>query len=138
MTTSKCDQSVTSSPSRFQFDRNTGTCVDNVYGLRLPNCARPYALPPCYFTSPNFIGYIGSSSPSEDVGPGHIHECDKWYFCFEQTTYDEGVCPCGQEFDSINNPCKISPTPLDYCPYTITGQWGPCPARALSSQLKHL
>lgn len=127
MTMSKCDPSAIFFPSLFHFDRNTGTCVDNTDGLRLPYCSMNSApAPPCYLTSPTFIGYIGNSSPYEDVPPNYIYDCDKWYFCYEQTTYDEGVCPCGQEFDSKNNPCRISATPLDYCePHSYVG--GSCP-----------
>lgn len=121
---SKCEDP----PLLFHFDRNTGTCVDNTGGVLLPNCTSGFTQgDPCELTTPEFIGNIGHTSTLEATNP--ITDCDKWYFCYEKQTYQDGTCPCGQEFDSETNPCKISTpgaTPPQYCTTTGTGN-GDCP-----------
>lgn len=93
MAVSKClvgpDLDVT-----FQFDRNTGTCVNNEENF-LPNCTAAGQSPDPCGDDPTFIGYLGT-----DI-------CDEWFFCYEGVAYDSGNCDCGYEFGDASIQCKI-------------------------------
>lgn len=132
---SKCETGVeVGTPGTFQFDRNTGTCVDNTDGIRLPNCTASMSTggDPCKDAVAGFVGYVGKTSPTSDLAVNTITECDKWYFCYEQATYDSGTCSCGEEFGTADNPCKLLTTSTVFCTPTATGT-GPCPAVFQSS-----
>lgn len=117
------NQCVDVDPNIYQFDRNTGTCVDNTDGTFLPNCSSTAIGDPCKeLVDTNFVGFIGSTTPATDFASGTnpVTECGAYYFCYEQQTYDSGTCPCNEIFDSATNPCKVEATPA--C-FPCTGQF---------------
>lgn len=101
----KC--SATSAPGTpdltFQFDRNTGTCVDN------SNAAKPF-LPNCLTGGGSGGGDLCEAQAVDFVGYIAGAECDDWIYCYQQKTHESGVCPCGQIFDTANPPCVVSTT----------------------------
>lgn len=113
---SKC--STTSEPGTpdfdFQFDRNTGTCVDNSGDPPfLPSCKDPSGdSDPCADQALDFVGYIGHSS--DTLNSDITLPCQEWYYCYQQKIHEQGECPCGQEFDSETNPCKTA-TAGEWC-----------------------
>lgn len=101
----------------WQFDRNSGACVDNTGGNYLPDCPN---------VDPNAPTTTTTAAPTnvcESITENFIYvqdgNCSGWAFCYMQEVFDRDVCPCDQKFGSASINC-VSDITCNPCTTTTT------------------